>query len=94
MKGFLITVATVLAVSGCATKPEIPVVPGVLQGVRTTVTVDPRLLEDCEDYSNLVENPRPSDVLDQHAKDVKVINCWKTKHHGLVKTVKESFNLK
>lgn len=91
---WICVLAVVLASAGCSTTPKVPAVPGTLEGVRTTVTVDPRLLEDCEDYSDLVENPRPSDVLDQHAKDVKVINCWKTKHHGLVKTVKESFNLK
>lgn len=78
--------------SGCATV-EVPAVPGTLEGVRPAVHVDARLLEECEDYSDIAPNVRPSDLLDQHGKDVNIINCWKTKHRGLVKTVKDAFNI-
>lgn len=81
-------------ISACSTTPKVPAVPGTLEGVRPTLNVDARLLEDCEDFSEIIENPRPSDVLDQHGKDIKTINCWKTRHRALVKTVKDAFNIK
>ena len=93
MKNLWIGLLAVLIV-GCSTVPKVPAVPGTLEGTKTTLEVDARLLEDCDDFSSIVENPRPSDALDQHALDVKVINCWKTRHRALVKTVKDAFNVK
>lgn len=90
---YALIVGMILLVSACSSAPKVPAVPGTLEGVRATLNVDARLLEDCEDFSAIVENPRPSDVLDQHGQDVKVINCWKTKHRALVKTVRDAFNI-
>jgi hypothetical protein len=88
---FIAMLVTVFA--GCASvKP--PVIPGTLEGVKTEVNIDPRLLEDCDPLSDIDSNVRPSDVLDQHAKDVKVVNCLRSKNKALVKTMKEAFNLK
>lgn len=89
---YLLSILLVLLV-GCAHAPT-PALPGTLEGVKEEVTLDPRLLEECETLPDIGDNVRPSDVLEQHAKDVKIVKCWSAKFRALATTVKKAFNLK
>lgn len=90
----ILSMLAALCLSACCHNPNPPAVPGTLEGLRTEVNIDQRLLEDCEPVSDIGENVRPSDVLEQHGKDVKLVNCLRSKHRALSKTVREAFNLK
>ena len=54
---------------GCSSIKVVPSIPET-EGVKASVNIDVRLLEDCADFSTLLDNPRPSDVLEQHGNDV------------------------
>lgn len=91
MKNFVYAILC-LFIAACSTTKVVPV-PGTLEGVKGRVEIDASLLEGCDKQIDLNSNVRPSDVLDQHAEDVKVLNCWISKHKALANTVKKAFNL-
>lgn len=78
--------------SACVTEPTVPTLPGTLEGVKSKVQVDDRLFEPCPPVTDIIENPKPSDVLAQHGADVKVINCLKAKNQELTRVLKKAFN--
>jgi hypothetical protein len=96
MRKLIVAMTVLMSLAACGnknTKPDVPAVPGTLAGVQTTVNIDQAMLEDCQDFSDIKINPKPSDVLTQHGQDVLVKNCWKEKFVALRNTVKGAFNI-
>ena len=89
---FYVVLLTFLVV-GCSTAANTPALPGTLEGVATSVRVDPKLFEGCTKPSPLIENPRPSDVLEQRARDVAYEDCLISRNASLAKAVKKLSNL-
>lgn len=92
---FLILAALVvlpLFLQGCATSG--PVIPGTLEGVREEVHVDRAYFEDCPAPPLLVDNPRPSDVLEAKAADTKERNCLRSKLKAVQSVLKKAINYK
>lgn len=75
----------------CASKEQPPTMLGLPNPTKpkATLHVDPMLLEPCLNFSNIVDNPAPLDVLIKHADDRKILNACSEKHRGLAKIVEK-----
>jgi len=57
------------------------------------VHIDERLLEECTPVMDILRNPQPSDVLEQHKKDVIAYNDCKNGKHELIVVIRKAFGL-
>lgn len=55
------------------------------------VHIDERLLQECRPLSDLIPNPRPSDVLEQHGRDVLLYKDCAESKTKLIETVRQAF---
>lgn len=85
----ILVLLAALALSGCETlQAPMPLPNASVQKIH----IDDRLLEPCASFEDIADNPQPSDVLDAHAKNVKVFVACKERHKALANTTRKIVN--
>lgn len=89
---YLMVLASAFVLTACGTTHSVTL-PGTLEGVKESVEIDPRLLEECASVPDLPANPTPSDVLQQQALQSKERSCLRGKSIAMRKLFYKAFNL-
>ena len=88
MKRIMIA-ALALALAACVTTPTTQDLPAPIE---TKPKIDQSLLQECPALGELVENPKPSDVISQHGTDVKMYSDCRDGKKKLIDAVKAAFD--
>lgn len=79
-----------LLLSACATAPQTIEPP---TDKKTSIVIDERLLQPCQPFTDIVDNPQPSDAVEQHKKDALIHRQCMDDHSALIKVVRDAFGL-
>ena len=94
MKNITFVVLCLILV-GCANQNVPPTIAGGVGSTKPneTVQIDASLLAPCDKLDQIVDNPTPLQVLEQHNKDVAVLKKCSNTLVGLQVVVRKAFNL-
>lgn len=85
----IVIAAMALALVACVTAPTTQDLPAPNE---TKPKIDRSLLQECPVPGELVENPKPSDVVAQHGADMKLYSDCRDGMKKLIDAVKSAFN--
>lgn len=82
------TLLTLCLLVGCASGPEVIAPPVEKERI---VRIDQRLLAECLPLTQLIDNPKPTDVLQQHGDDVAKYKACADGKKALIEAVNTAF---